>query len=130
LFTTHNASWLLTGLPYFPAQVCLGVWSGYWLGSRLRHRAMIWVWVLPLIVLSYAVIAIPTMTPSLVPPKLRAGVGQSRLVHYFGHGCAATDRCTDQLGITMPFYASLSYSLEALLAWKLRGADRSLITDA
>lgn len=32
--------------------------------------------------------------------------------------CGPQDRCTDQLGITMPFYASLAYSVGAFLAWK------------
>jgi hypothetical protein len=120
LFTSSNASRLLTGLPYFPSQVILGLWSGWSLRRRFRHRSMVWVWILPLVVLSYAVIAVPTMTPGQVPPSFQAGIGQSRLEHYFGHGCRIEERCTDQLGITMPFYVSLSYALGAFLASKLR----------
>ncbi len=125
MFTSHNSSWLLTDLPYFPMQIVLGLWSGWSFGRRFQHRAMLWAWILPFAFLCYALLAIPTMTPDFVPLILQAGVGQSRLSHYFGWGCRPEDRCLDQLGITMPFYVSVSYSIGALLARRMptaRGA--------
>jgi hypothetical protein len=113
LFTSRNASWILTGLPWFPLQIGTALWVGWTLSRRFHHRSMLWVWVLPFAFLFYALLAIPTMTPSVVPPMFQAGVGQSRLSHYFGWGCRPDDRCTDQLGITMPFYASVFHSVGA-----------------
>jgi hypothetical protein len=118
LFASHNASRILTELPYFPAQIASSLWWGWYLSRRFRHRSMLWVWVLPFAVLSCAVLALPTMFPSSspVPLMLRAGVGQSRWSHYFGRGCTVRYYfCSDQLFITMPFYASVAYSVAALL---------------
>src|SRR3954454_23894141 len=74
---------------------------------------MLWVWVLPLAVLCFALIAFnPEWTSVLARPST---VG-SRLSHYFGWGCQPRAHCLDQLVITMPFYSSVAYSLGALLA--------------
>jgi len=120
LFTSHDVSVLLTKLPYFPIQIVLGLWLGWSIGRRFQHRSMLWVWVLPLAFLCYALLAIPTLTPSQVPPMFQAGLGESRLSHYFGRGCSAVRRCGDQLLVTMPFCASVAYSVGALLARKVR----------
>jgi hypothetical protein len=105
----------LTETPYFPVQIVLGLWFGWLLGMRLRHRSMTYVWVLPFLVLVYAVFTIPTLTPGptsvLAPP-------QSPFSHYFGWGCQPQNHCIDQLVTTMPFYASAAYSLGAWLAFK------------
>jgi len=44
----------------------------------------------------------------------QAGVG--RFSHYLGSGCSTKDFCEDQLVITMPFYASVGYSISAFFA--------------
>jgi hypothetical protein len=125
VFTSRNSSQVLTNLPWFPAQTALALWFGWLLGRRLHHRAMLWVWILPLVFLGCALIVIPTLTPSLVPPEFQAGVGQSRLSHYFGLGCRPENFCVDQMEITMPFYASVFYSLGAYMSGRLvRTTDR------
>jgi hypothetical protein len=121
LFVEHNAHVLLTELPYFPMQVVLALWSGWTFSRRFHHRSMFWIWVLPFLVLCYAVVAVPTLTPDLTIKSVVAQTvgSQSPLSHYFGSGCTVENRCIDQLLITMPFYASVSYSLGALLARRL-----------
>jgi hypothetical protein len=109
----HNASWILTELPYFPVQILLGLWSGWWFGRRSGRRSMLRVWVLPLLILCYALIAVPTLTPEAASSVLASA---SPFSHYFGSSCSVRDHCIDQLLVTMPFYASISYSLGALIA--------------
>jgi hypothetical protein len=116
IFNSGNRSWLLTSIPYFPVQMGSGLWAGLMLGRWLRHRSMIWVWVLPALLLSYAVIAVPTLTPDQTSIIVQAGVGRSALAHYFGRGCNPRDRCVDQIIVTMPFYCSVCYSAGAFVA--------------
>jgi hypothetical protein len=129
LFTARNASWLLTETPYYPLQILVGLWSGWLLSRRWPHRSMLWVWVLPLAFLCYTFVAIPTLVPEAVAEAFQAGVGQSRISHYFGWGCSIRNRCVDQLVVTMPFYASVSYSIVALVARKMPGRLRSVVDE-
>jgi hypothetical protein len=71
--------WILTGTPYYPVQIGLGLLLGWSIGRRVQHRTMLWVWILPSIYLMYALIAIPALVPWLIPPEYQAGVGESRL---------------------------------------------------
>lgn len=102
--------WIFSNTPFFPIQIAVGAYLGWRLYSRWGHRSMLWVWVLPGLVLTYAVIAIPTFSPW----SLSAETGP--LSHYFGWGCQADCRCYDQLTFTQPFYTSVAYSLGALRA--------------
>jgi hypothetical protein len=106
---------LLTGTPYYPIQFSLGLSLGWLIGWRVQHRAMLWVWILPFVNLTYAVIAIPTLVPKLIPPAYQAGIGESRWTHYFGWGCGGHP-CFDQPAITLLFYVSVVYSIGAFLA--------------
>lgn len=63
---------------------------------------MLWVWILPGALLTYAVIAIPTFSPWSTSPET------GPLSHYFGWGCQADFRCYDQLTFTQPFYTSVA----------------------
>jgi hypothetical protein len=121
LFVSHNAHVLLTELAYFPMQMALALWSGWSFSRRFHHRSMLWVWVLPFLILCYVVAAVPTLTPDLIFTSVlaKANRNQSPLFHYVGPGCRIENRCLDQVLITMPFYASVSYSLGALLARRL-----------
>lgn len=110
---------LLTGPPYFPVQIAAGLTAGCFLSRRLRHKAMLWVWVLPLMLLCYAFVALPTLTPHITPTILQSGRGQSRLSHYFGTGCRPENLCFDQVLITLSFYTAAAYSIVALLAHKM-----------
>ena len=105
--------------PYFPVQIISGLILGWLLGRVLRHRSMVWVWVLPLGILCYYVATASVLIPTSV--LSRPGIGQSRFSHYFGWGCRPVDHCLDQLLITMPFYTSLAYSLAAMLGRRTLG---------
>lgn len=72
--------------PYFPIQVALGIYSGWLIGRRWWQRSMLWVWVIPFFILGYAMIAVPTLTPSTVPIMAQAGGTQSVFSHYLGWG--------------------------------------------
>lgn len=109
-------AWLLSGNNFFPCQVALALLLGWILGRALRDRSMLWVWLLPSLGMAYALFNIPTLVPSLVKPEFQAGIGQSRLFHYFGSGCQLGNYCIDQTSFTRPFYASLAYSLAAWVA--------------
>jgi hypothetical protein len=114
-FTRGYLSWLLSGRPYFPIQIALAIFLGWVFGRHLWHKSMVWVWVMPFAILCYAFVAIPTITPTL-PPQYQAGIGESRLSHYFGWGCGPWNYCRDQAAITLPFYIASAYSLGALFA--------------
>jgi hypothetical protein len=118
--------WILAGRPYFPIQVLLALFLGWVFGRNLWHRSMVWVWVLPLAILCYAFVTLPTLNPDLIPPAFQAGRGESRFSHYFGWGCGPWNHCIDQVTITLPFYTALAYSLGAWLGAKIfRRVNRS-----
>src|SRR3989442_6313212 len=102
--------WILTNTPFFPIQIAVGAYFGWKLYLRWAHRSMLWVWILPGALLTYAVIAIPTFSPWSTSPET------GPLSHYFWWGCQADYRCYDQLTFTEPFYTSVAYSLGALWA--------------
>ena len=108
---------ILSGLPYFPVQIVFALILGWLLGRALRHRSIVWVWVLPLVILCYSVATYRV----LIPTSVLASIGQSRFSHYFGWGCRPENHCLDQLLITMPFYSCLAYSLAAAVARKAFG---------
>ena len=124
-FPQTTMFWILTGTPYYPVQIGLGLLLGWLIGRRVQHRAMLWVWILPSVYLTYALIAIPTLVPRLIPPEYQAGVGESRFKHYFGWGCGAVHPCFDQNAITVLFYIAAAYSIGALLARKVPKRFRS-----
>ena len=103
---------ILSNTPFFPIQIATGAYLGWKLYSRLRHRSILWVWILPGIVLTYAVIAVPTFSPW----SLSAETGP--LSHCFGRGCQADYRWYDQLTFTQPFYTAVAYSLGAFWAYR------------
>jgi hypothetical protein len=118
-FPSHIMYRILTGTPYYPVQIGLGLLLGWSIGRRVQHRTMLWVWILPLAYLTYAIIAIPTLVPQWIPPEYQAGVGESRFKHYFGWGCGDVHPCFDQNAITVLFYVAAAYSIGALLAQKV-----------
>ena len=50
---------ILTNTPFFPIQVVAGAYLGWKFHCRWGHRSMLWVWILPGLLLTYAVFAIP-----------------------------------------------------------------------
>jgi hypothetical protein len=107
----------VSGLPYFPVQIVFALILGWLLGRALRHRSIMWVWVLPLVMLCYSVATYRV----LIPTSVLASIGQSRFSHYFGWRCRPENHCLEQLLITMPFYSCLAYSLGAAFARKAFG---------
>jgi hypothetical protein len=65
-FTEHNVYQVLTQLPYFPVQILEGLWCGWVLSRRLRRREMLCIWVLPALILSYAMIFEPNTSPVFI----------------------------------------------------------------
>ena len=106
--SSSQARWILTEKPYFPVQTAVAFCVGFALGRYLKHRAMEWVWVLPLLILcvSFGLI------------HLTFG---GRLEHFFGTSCKPELRCFDQLAVTLPFYTAASYSLAAFLSRHFKG---------
>lgn len=113
-YSMRSLHWILTETPFFPVQVILGLYFGWLLGRRFKYRAMLWVWIIPALILCYAVVAVPTLTPQATSVLAQTG---GPLSHYFGWGCQPKDRCLDQLLITMPFYVAVAYSIGAWLAF-------------
>ena len=119
--SVQDLYWVLTGTPFYPAQIAVGLYFGWWLGRRLRNRAMVWVWILPLAIVCYVVIRASPFVPEWTSILIRPGMGQSRWSYYFGWGCRPTAGCLDQLVTTLPLYTSVAYSVAGWLA--LRTAD-------
>ena len=109
--TMRRMHLILSNTPFFPIQIAVGAYLGWKLYIRWRHRSMLWVWIWPGVLLTYAVIAIPTLSP-----WSSSSADTGPLAHYFGWGCQADYRCYDQMTFTEPFYTSVAYSLGALWA--------------
>lgn len=110
--------WILTENPYFPVQILLGLYSGWMLARIFKKRIMLWVWILPLFILTCAVISFPNMT--LGGRSIFETLARSSLGHYFGKECQAQKGCLDQLLITMPCYVSIAYAIGAGLGLRSR----------
>ena len=106
-------NWILSGTPFFPVQIIVGMLLGAAVGRVSKNNVAIWVWVVPLAVLAAALTFISLWVT--FPRPIEASFA-TRLSHFFGWGCQARLRCFDQLGITGPFYCSAAYSLGALIA--------------
>src|SRR5260370_37899351 len=97
--------------PFFPIQIALGLYTGWQGRRRFDHVSMVGVWVIPLLILCYVLgAAVRTLTPGFTSVMVQAGISQTPLSHYLGHGCRPSDGCLDQTLVTMPFYASVAYS--------------------
>jgi hypothetical protein len=113
-------------MPFFPTQVALALLAGWVLGGALPHRAMLWVWALPLVALCFALFGVPLLpAPSpasvLFPPINGLTITQtaslgfaSRLSQFFGPGTGLQPY--NQVVATLPLYSAVAYSLGAWLA--------------
>jgi hypothetical protein len=109
---------LLSGTPYYPVQIILGLFFGWLLWRCFRHQEMLWVWIIPFAILCYAVVTFPAVTQNLTLPAFQAELA-SRLSHYFGWGCRPARGCTDETTFTLSFYMATSYSIGALSAQRI-----------
>lgn len=62
---TRFYHWALAETPYHPIQILLGFVVGWRTFRWLGLRCMFWTCVLPLLLLCYALAAVPTFTPTL-----------------------------------------------------------------
>ena len=115
----REASWVLTEVHFFPVQIGVGLYCGWWISRELHHRSMLWVWVLPGLVLGYAVLHGPFFAGDTASVFDHSAASFSSLRHYFGSGCSVRQRCLDQMMFTLPFYTSVAYALGALLQRKV-----------
>jgi hypothetical protein len=100
LFTSTLASYTLTEIPGFPVQIVMGVMLGFVMGRRGRSRMIYWTWIVPLLCLLIAMAFAPSTSRPL-------------LDHFFRDGCGPADGCIDQTALTLPFFASVAYSVGA-----------------
>jgi hypothetical protein len=114
------AGWLLTELHFFPIQIGVGLWCGWWISRELHQRSMLRVWILPGLVLCFAVWHGPILAGDTASVFDRSASSFYPLRHYFGAGCSVRERCLDQMMFTLPFYTSAAYALGALLQRTLR----------
>ena len=106
----HDVSRVLTGTPYFPVQIAIGLLFGWLISDLFGHESMLWIWVLPYAWLVYDFVRLPTVLGMTF---------QARFSHFFGWGCRPENHCIDQTGVTLPFYAAVAYSIGALFARKI-----------
>jgi hypothetical protein len=123
---------VLYGTPFYPAHICLALLVGWVLSGALGQRCMLWVWVLPFLALSSAILGFPhIMAPpmewSVYPPVHHLTIAQcaqldlkGRLTHLFGWGAGIQP--FNQVAVTLPFYSASAYSLGALLARRVASA--------
>ena len=103
--------------PYFPAKILWGFFLGWSLGGFLRHRVMVWVWVIPALVFGFVYFSFPNCpldwfrNACLDSPSART--------LFFGSNCAPGASCLYQVWFTFPFLAAVAYSLGALIARRM-----------
>lgn len=93
----------LTETHYFTSQILVAVALGFYTARRVGTTCGLWVWVFPLVILSYAITSCSD-----------AGL-VSRFSRFFGTSCEPRERCFDQLAFTLPFYTSAAYSIGTLV---------------
>jgi hypothetical protein len=117
-----------SGSRYFLPQLLLALFLGWFFSRLFRHRSMLWVWVLPFVVLCFAIATVPTLPPQLLSPA--SGPPPSGWAYYFGPVCRPPNRCGNQLlhrlFVTMPFFLSIAYSASAFVGRKFREFSRPL----
>jgi hypothetical protein len=103
--------------PYFPAETVWAFFLGWSLGGFLRHRTMLWVWVVPSVVLGYLYFQFPNCPVDF----FRNGCLDSPSAYslFFGRDCIPGGSCQYQLLFTYPFFAAVGYSAGALLAQRM-----------
>jgi hypothetical protein len=106
----QSMQWILMETPYFPVQILIGLLWGFQLGRRYGHKVMLWTWIVPAFTIACLVLFAP------FPPMVVSGVEMTKIGHFFGWRCLPQNHCYEQVGVTLPLYASAAYSLGAFLA--------------
>lgn len=103
--------------PYHAAPVLCGLILGALSRRFSRSRGAAWVWIAPLIILLWNVMAWEGAGPP-TSSAYWAGIW----ANFFGAGCAGSE-CVYELFVTLPFYTSVAYTLGWLAAkpfWTVR----------
>jgi hypothetical protein len=116
---------VLTMAPYYPIQTVVGLMCGWLVWKQFQHRAMLWVWVFPLMVLVLTMLENSTRTSSMFPGAVISNF-RPMLSRLFGSACRMEDHCYEQIGITLPFYMALSYAVGAWSALRFPIRSKSL----
>jgi len=121
-----EVQWALYGTPFYPIQIALALLAGWTLSGTLRHRSILWVWMLPLIGLalalggiqilpspSHASTVFPNMSSITIPQVGGLNLG-TRLSVLFGWGIQVQP--FSQVTATLPLYTAVAYSVGGGLA--------------
>ena len=96
------------------------------LNARFRQRSACWVWVLPTMLLTFAVLRYPHSLLGKSHPGIEHYFGDvsipefrsfEEMAHYLGPW---TSSFVDQLNYTAPFYAGIGYALAAWISMRWR----------
>lgn len=118
---------LLVGEPFFPSQILLGLFLGWYLNGRLGHGFARWVWILPAIRLAYTIATWDLHLYSTV-----SYWEDIRQELFFLAGRSSTEGIY-QRWVTLPFYTSIAYSIGAYFGyrrWLRRNAPQEASQDA
>lgn len=108
--------------PYFPARTLWAFFLGWSLSGFLRHRTMLWVWVVPSLILSWLFIQFPNC-PALLSRNACLDFPSAYSL-FFGPNCTPGRSCLYQLYFTYPFLTAAAYSVGALLARRMGWLSR------
>jgi len=120
----------MTASPYYPIQVLVGLLWGWLRGFVTRDRIMLRVWICPLAVLVIAILTRADTYPSSVMPGSMLSEYSSIRSYFFGWGCRPRNGCIEQIGTTLPFYASVAYSVGAWLALSIAVRSKTVVNAA
>jgi hypothetical protein len=115
----------LSASPFYPVQIIVGLLWGRLVWKQYQHRAMLWIWVFPLVSLVIAMLQDSTRMSTIYPGAIVPNYG-IMLSTYFGNGCRLDNDCFKQTAFTLPFYAAVSYAVGAWLASRFSIRSRSL----
>jgi hypothetical protein len=91
--------------PYYPLEILLAGFAGYFAYGKLKGNHRFWVWILPSVYLGMKIILWTTTT------VLQHHNWHTTVAHFF----VGTPPHYPEGNITIPFYTSLSYTFGALL---------------
>lgn len=87
----------------FPLQTLASLLLGFVLWRGLRHRTMVWVWILPSSILFVVLCAIPESH-------------HDPLLYFFGSGCRVQNHCFARVAVVLPVLTSVAYAIGSVLA--------------
>jgi hypothetical protein len=107
VFRMSDTRRVLLAAPYYPVQIITGLLWGWLVWRQSRHRAMLWVWVFPLITLIIGILDDLTRSFDRYPGLFSLDF-RIMLMRFFGTQRRLEDHCLNQIGFSLPFYAAES----------------------